>query len=416
MPQVTFHVECETLLGEKVTIVGNHDILGSWNPARSQLFLVTDASSYPMWEGSCELPANHLLEFKLVVVHGESARWETIGKRILRVERADVQANMTFNTVGKSITRSNARSSGGEEVSCVCFHVHCETDLGEQVAIVGNHDFLGMWDPERSQVPLTTDAVSYPIWKGSCELPAGHFLEFKIVIRKGSTARWESIRKRTVSITNADMQLNMRFDTLGKEITFSKVISDLLSKFSKSMAILSFHVDCSTGHGEKVSIVGNHEILGMWDPERSQLSLTTDASQYPVWKGSCRLPAGHQLEFKIVVRDDAEARWETIRNRKVSITCADMQLNMKFDQLGKTYNDLDFLSGEALENGDIGALVVEDSRSLSVPDDDAILDAKFERGGQRSRIQAAHSFTSHPHVASVLKSLGKCCSWCESSS
>lgn len=233
---------------------------------------------------------------------------------------------------------------------CLSFHVECRTDHGEHVTIVGNHDIFGFWDPNRSQISLTTDSSQYPIWTGSCELPAGHLLEFKIVVLDGQNARWETIRNRRVSITCA-IQLHMKFDILGNRrlnVAYADVTQDDITHgnaslspcASEEMPCLSFHVECETEHGEHLTIVGNHRILGMWDPDKSQISLTADSSHYPIWRGSCELPAGHRLEFKIVARHSDRDRWESIPNRKVIVTCASMLLRMKFNTPGKTYDDI----------------------------------------------------------------------------
>merc|ERR1712110_997842 len=86
--------------------------------------------------------------------------------------------------------------------------------------------------------------------------------------------------------------------------------------------------------GEHIVIVGSHVNLGLWDPLTSPVLLTTDATQYPIWKGSCELPSGYNLEYKFVIRNGAEEfRWENTANRRITVPDVGVTLNAKFDTL-----------------------------------------------------------------------------------
>ena len=39
-----------------------------------------------------------------------------------------------------------------------------ETDLGQSIALVGNHPLLGNWNP-LSAIIMHTSAEAYPVWK-----------------------------------------------------------------------------------------------------------------------------------------------------------------------------------------------------------------------------------------------------------
>jgi len=102
-------------------------------------------------------------------------------------------------------------------MSEVRFELQCETEVGDQVLVVGSHPDLGDWDLEASTVKLATSDSAYPLWTGGWAptavpgaSPGGSAesapIEFKFVVKrenqKGSRighAQWEnSIGNRTL--------------------------------------------------------------------------------------------------------------------------------------------------------------------------------------------------------------------------
>lgn len=95
--KITFSVRAETKLGERLLVVGSDPTVGSWTPISSQVELVTDAESYPLWRGDCALPTGcHLFKFVVVGPDG-SSRWEQTPNRFLEVVAVDMKVHSTFN-------------------------------------------------------------------------------------------------------------------------------------------------------------------------------------------------------------------------------------------------------------------------------------------------------------------------------
>lgn len=73
--------------------------------------------------------------------------------------------------------------------------------------------------------------------------------------------------------------------------------------------------------GDSVYAVGNVSQLGNWSPA-SAVRLT-DTSAYPTWKGTIALPAGQTVEWKCIVRNEADGtvvrQWESGGNNSVQV-------------------------------------------------------------------------------------------------
>nr|7CZJ_A Chain A, Glucan 1,4-alpha-maltotetraohydrolase [Roseateles saccharophilus]7CZJ_B Chain B, Glucan 1,4-alpha-maltotetraohydrolase [Roseateles saccharophilus] len=74
-----------------------------------------------------------------------------------------------------------------------------------------------------------------------------------------------------------------------------------------------------TQMGDSVYAVGNVSQLGNWSPA-SAVRLT-DTSSYPTWKGSIALPDGQNVEWKCLIRNEADAtlvrQWQSGGNNQV---------------------------------------------------------------------------------------------------
>ncbi|MBV2207885.1 MAG: DUF1921 domain-containing protein, partial [Pseudomonas sp.] len=75
-----------------------------------------------------------------------------------------------------------------------------------------------------------------------------------------------------------------------------------------------------TQPGDSVYAVGNVSQLGNWSPA-SAVRLT-DTSGYPTWKGSIALPAGQNVEWKCLIRNEANAtqvrQWQSGANNSLT--------------------------------------------------------------------------------------------------
>ena len=72
---------------------------------------------------------------------------------------------------------------------------------------------------------------------------------------------------------------------------------------------VDFEIHYETAFGERVCVLGNHEIMGAWDVSRATALEWTEGH---AWKTSIELPAGGVFFYKyVVVRDDGEiVRWQ----------------------------------------------------------------------------------------------------------
>lgn len=117
---------------------------------------------------------------------------------------------------------------------------------------------------------------------------------------------------------------------------------------SSSVIRVSFRcVCCETHPGDELLIVGDHDLLGNWNPQQG-LVLSTDATKYPAWSSEEILLNGtaKQLEYKYVIRrggagaGPASCVWESNRNRLVSF---DLLLSSSYSMfkcvVENTYNN-----------------------------------------------------------------------------
>ncbi len=79
---VLFEVVAPTEFGDAVWVVGNHETLGAWDPARG---VPLDPATYPTWSGRVLVPAAEAVEYKYVRKRGDgSFAWESMmGNRTL---------------------------------------------------------------------------------------------------------------------------------------------------------------------------------------------------------------------------------------------------------------------------------------------------------------------------------------------
>ena len=88
-----------------------------------------------------------------------------------------------------------------EEQAHVKFKFGKETALGESIRIVGSHDSLGSWNPDKS-IKLLTDPNTYPYWATPViQVPMNTLIEYKYLYVKGETVIWESLGNRKFYLT-----------------------------------------------------------------------------------------------------------------------------------------------------------------------------------------------------------------------
>lgn len=83
---------------------------------------------------------------------------------------------------------------------------------------------------------------------------------------------------------------------------------------------LRFRFRVETKPGQQVKLVGNHQVLGTWDPNNA-VELFTDPKEYPYWTTAILLlPLGQVIEYKYLIVHTGHVDWEKIPNRKLKVT------------------------------------------------------------------------------------------------
>ena len=81
-------------------------------------------------------------------------------------------------------------------------------------------------------------------------------------------------------------------------------------------ATVSFKVNAPTVWGQNVYLVGNHPLLGAWNP---QSAIRMAPVPYPVWSLTLSLPAATTFQYKYVKLDQAgNVLWESDPNRSIT--------------------------------------------------------------------------------------------------
>eukprot|EP00437_Effrenium_voratum_P019463 CAMPEP_0181446782 /NCGR_PEP_ID=MMETSP1110-20121109/26285_1 /TAXON_ID=174948 /ORGANISM="Symbiodinium sp., Strain CCMP421" /LENGTH=702 /DNA_ID=CAMNT_0023570877 /DNA_START=28 /DNA_END=2136 /DNA_ORIENTATION=- len=101
------------------------------------------------------------------------------------------------------------------------FNVECSsTEHGEEVFVVGSHKKLGAWDP-KAALKCTTTAETFPRWKSEAvQLANGSRIEFKVLVRSATAARWEHTGNRILEVklpakVEASMTVSCTWDQPG---------------------------------------------------------------------------------------------------------------------------------------------------------------------------------------------------------
>ncbi|WP_436498632.1 carbohydrate-binding module family 20 domain-containing protein [Actinokineospora sp. HUAS TT18] len=104
----------------------------------------------------------------------------------------------TITVPAKSATAFHTGSTTAPAVTGD-YTVQAHTTWGQNVYIVGSVPALGSWNTANA-VPMTTDASTYPRWRGSSALPANTRIEYKFIIREpGKPVIWETGANRVAT-------------------------------------------------------------------------------------------------------------------------------------------------------------------------------------------------------------------------
>ena len=124
----------------------------------------------------------------------------TTANKIVATVPEGVIAGLQPITVRKGTTTSNAiyyNVLSGDQNQIV-FHVSAETQLGENIYIVGNIPELGNWNPDNCTESMLNP--NYPEWFLPVSVPSGTTIEFKFIKKDAlGNITWESGSNRTVT-------------------------------------------------------------------------------------------------------------------------------------------------------------------------------------------------------------------------
>lgn len=96
-------------------------------------------------------------------------------------------------------------NGGGCATASVTFAVTATTIWGENVFVAGNRPELGDWNPANA-LPLS--AATYPVWRGTVNLPLNVGFEYKYIKKNGSQVIWETGPNRVRSTGQCSITLN----------------------------------------------------------------------------------------------------------------------------------------------------------------------------------------------------------------
>ena len=124
----------------------------------------------------------------------------TTANKIVATVPEGVNAGLQPITVRKGTATSNAiyyNVLSGDQNQIV-FHVSAETQLGENIYIVGNIPELGNWNPDNCTESMLNP--NYPEWFLPVSVPSGTTIEFKFIKKDAlGNITWESGSNRTVT-------------------------------------------------------------------------------------------------------------------------------------------------------------------------------------------------------------------------
>jgi len=113
-------------------------------------------------------------------------------------------ASVTIPANGAVAIHVNAKSGTGGGTGCstvaVSFAATVTTNFGQNVYVLGNRPELSNWNTAGG---LALSANTYPVWRGTVNLPANTAVEYKYVKKEGSAVTWETGANRVINTGSA---------------------------------------------------------------------------------------------------------------------------------------------------------------------------------------------------------------------
>ncbi|PIE90864.1 MAG: hypothetical protein CR997_04365 [Acidobacteria bacterium] len=215
----------------------------------------------------------------------------------------------------------------------ITFKIHFNTHFGQQLAILGNCDALGNWNPSQA---VFMSHIDHGYWVANLELPQRSHYKFtyKYVIFHGEHLEWEEGQNRQFqakgSLKHVECQDYWRSSCDPRNTLFTAAFAKniMARKKPKKKAKIS-HADWvlrlqvyaprvkKTDH---VCVLGSDYTLGNWNPKKA---LEMDSKNFPLWKVEFSPKKKAQLlEYKFGIRNSISGEITTIEqgaNRKLWI-------------------------------------------------------------------------------------------------
>jgi alpha-amylase len=110
-------------------------------------------------------------------------------------------ASVTIPANGAVAIHVNAKSpTSGCSTVAVSFAATVSTTWGQNVYVLGNRSELSNWDTAGG---VALSAATYPVWRGTVNLPANTAVEYKYIKKEGSTITWEAGSNRVINTGTA---------------------------------------------------------------------------------------------------------------------------------------------------------------------------------------------------------------------
>ncbi|MGL5857637.1 MAG: carbohydrate-binding module family 20 domain-containing protein [Angustibacter sp.] len=132
------------------------------------------------------------------VLAGEVSGSSCTGRSITVAADGTFTATLGPNQALALHTGARVASPPAGATAAVTFAVTAQTAVGQEVYVVGSVPGLGTWN---SVGGVQLSSASYPVWRGTVNLPAGSTVEYKYLKRTATGAvTWESDPNRTVVV------------------------------------------------------------------------------------------------------------------------------------------------------------------------------------------------------------------------
>ena len=191
----TFSVTAPVAAGDTIHVVGNQAALANWNTASA----VPLTLSGGVWQATVNLPLNTAVQYKYIRKNAAGAvTWEYDPNRSRTTPSScAVTWTDTWNgpaPVGPTPTPTPTTTACSSVA--VTFAVNDTTTWGQNVFVLGNRAELSNWN---TGAGLALSSATYPVWRGTVNLPPNTSFEYKYVKKNGSTVTWESGGNRVVN-------------------------------------------------------------------------------------------------------------------------------------------------------------------------------------------------------------------------